>query len=76
MEQFVSLTAVTVCAMLALPHTTAAQPAPGIPRPSHTPDKVETSIGTLEFKDGAPSVATTQKVLDSLDYVRGVGMRS
>jgi hypothetical protein len=37
-----------------------------------TPDKVETSIGTLEFRDGAPSAATAQKVFDSLDYVRGV----
>ena len=37
-----------------------------------TPDKVETRIGTLEFKDGAPSADTVQKVYDSLDFVRGV----
>jgi hypothetical protein len=37
-----------------------------------TPDKVETSIGTLEFRDGAPNAATVQKVRDSLDYIRGV----
>ncbi len=37
-----------------------------------TPDKVETSIGTLEYKDGAPNTATVQKVLDNLDYIRGV----
>ncbi len=37
-----------------------------------TADKVETGIGTLEYKDGAPSKATVQKVYDNLDYVRGV----
>jgi len=37
-----------------------------------TPDRVETRIGTLEFKDGAPSAATVQKVYDDLDHVRGV----
>jgi hypothetical protein len=43
-----------------------------IPPAITTPDKVETNIGTLEFKDGAPNAATVQKVRDSLDYVRGV----
>jgi hypothetical protein len=43
-----------------------------IPPAITTPDKVETSIGTLEFKDGAPSAATVQKVRDSLDYIRAV----
>ena len=33
-----------------------------------TPDKVETRIGTLEFKDGAPSKATLEKVYDNLDF--------
>jgi len=31
-----------------------------------TPDKVETSIGTLEYKDGAPSADTISKVYDAL----------
>ena len=55
MKQFVSLTAVTVCAMLALPHMAGAQPASAIPPILITPDKVETRIGPLEFKDGAPT---------------------
>jgi hypothetical protein len=50
----------------------AAQTATAIPPSITTPDKVETRIGTLDFKDGAPSAATAEKVLDSLDYVRGV----
>jgi hypothetical protein len=32
------------------------------------PDKIETGAGTLEFKDGAPSVETAQKVYDALDF--------
>jgi hypothetical protein len=33
-----------------------------------TPDKVETRIGTLDFKDGMPSQETLEKVYDNLDF--------
>src|SRR4029450_5083126 len=33
-----------------------------------TPDKVETRIGTLDFKDGMPSQETIAKVYDNLDF--------
>jgi hypothetical protein len=66
------LSAALVCAIPALPHMAVAQTPSGIPPAITTPDKVETRIGTLEFKDGAPSAATAEKVLDSLDYIRGV----
>ena len=33
-----------------------------------TPDQVDTRLGTLEFKDGAPSAATLEKVYDHLDF--------
>jgi hypothetical protein len=36
------------------------------------PDKVETPIGKLEFFDGVPTDATTQKVYDNLDRMRAV----
>ncbi len=36
-----------------------------------TPDKVETRIGTLNFVDGVPTLETTQKVYDNLDFLRG-----
>ena len=52
---------------LALPGLAAAQTA-AIPPSITTPDKVETRIGTLEFKDGAPSKATLEKVYDNLDF--------
>ena len=37
-----------------------------------TPDQVETSIGKLEFLDGAPYPETAEKVYDYLDTMRGV----
>ncbi|OWV91741.1 hypothetical protein ATY75_00755 [Rhizobium sp. N122] len=43
-----------------------------IPKAITTPDKVETRIGTLEFKDGAPSAETAAKVRDTLDFTHGL----
>lgn len=37
-----------------------------------TPNKVETSIGTLKFIDGAPLPETAQKAYDYLDTMRAV----
>jgi hypothetical protein len=69
MKQFLSpLAAVVACAALTLPDFAAAQTGPAIPPSLTTPDKVETRIGTLEFKDGAPSKATLDKVYDNLDF--------
>ena len=62
----------TTAIAFSLTGAAAAQTATAIPPAITTPDKVETRIGTLEYKDGAPTVATVEKVLDSLDYVRGV----
>jgi hypothetical protein len=45
-----------------------AQPTAGIPPSLVTPDKVDSSIGTLEFKDGQPNKATLDKVYDNLDF--------
>ena len=51
-----------------------AQVPPGfntkIPKQIMTPDKVDTSIGTLEFFDGFPDDATVKKVYDNLDRTR------
>jgi hypothetical protein len=73
MQQLIRALAVLVaCAALALPCLVTAQASTGIPPAITTPDKVETRLGTLEFKDGAPSVETAQKVYDTLDFTRGV----
>jgi hypothetical protein len=69
MKQFLSpLAAVAVCATLALPRLAVAQTAPAISPAISTPDKVESRLGTLEFKDGAPNAATVAKIYDNLDF--------
>ena len=47
--------------------TTAA-----IPPEITTPDSVETRLGTLEYKDGAPSTETVAKVYENLDLMHAV----
>ena len=37
-----------------------------------TPDRVESRLGTLEFRDGAPSKATAELLYDHLDFMHGV----
>ena len=41
-----------------------------VPEGIATPDKLETSIGTLTSVDGVPDAETTQKVYDNLDLNR------
>ena len=43
-----------------------------IPESILTPDSVDSRIGTLEFFDGYPSVATVDATYDNLDFQRGV----
>ena len=70
MKQLSSLlAAVAACAILALPSLAAAQPAPAIPPALTTPDRVESRIGPLEFRDGVPSKATADKLYDNLDFI-------
>jgi hypothetical protein len=68
--EFVAI--VVVITVLALPRMTGAQVSRETLESISTPDKVETDLGTLQFKDGAPTAETVQKVYDGLDYVRGV----
>jgi hypothetical protein len=68
MKQIGFLAAVAVCATLVLPRLAATQTSPAIPPSITTPDKVESRLGTLDFKDGAPSKAALDKVYDDLDF--------
>src|SRR6186997_692692 len=43
-----------------------------IPPSIATPDTVESSIGKLEYKDGAPTDETVAKAYDYLDLMHGV----
>lgn len=38
------------------------------------PDALETSIGTLDFKDGAPSAETARTIFDALDFTRALNV--
>ena len=63
-----------------------AQTNAAIPAAISTPDKVDTRIGPLEFKNGVPINATAEKVYDNLDFtyayrafmdnMRGVSIRA
>jgi len=74
---------ILVTTMAILPATSHAQTpsgspaappkyAPDVPAKITTPDTVDTRIGTLHFKDGAPDSATVQLAYDQLDFGRGV----
>ena len=52
----------------ALVLTSALAQNTAIPPSLTTPDSVQTRIGPLEFKDGAPSKAALEKVYDHLDF--------
>ena len=55
------------CVVLVVPPCVAAQTMP--PASITTPDRVESRIGTLEFKDGVPGTSTADKVYDNIDFV-------
>ena len=38
------------------------------------PERMETRVGTLEFKDGAPTAETAQTVFDTLDFTRALNV--
>jgi hypothetical protein len=72
MQHIRPMAILVTCVALALPRLVAAQTAPAMPPALITPDKVGTRIGPLQFKDGAPSVETAEKVYDTLDFTRAL----
>ena len=73
-QRFIPLTVLLTVAVLALPCLEVARAE--VPQESlksiSIPDKVETSLGTLEFFDGVPTDATIEKIYDNLDRMRGM----
>ena len=65
-----SIAITAICAALATPKVTLAQTPAPIPPSLTTPNKVESRIGPLFFKDGMPSKETLAKVYDNLDFIR------
>jgi hypothetical protein len=70
----VPLAVVVACTVLGLPHSAGAQVSAETLKSLSAPDKVETRIGPLEFKDGAPSADTAEKVRDTLDFTRALNV--
>ena len=63
-ELTIALAASTILSGMTAANAQTAMPPASI----LTPDKVETRIGTLDFKDGMPSEETIAKVYDNLDF--------
>jgi len=63
---FLATPGLALIALLALP--AGAQVSKETLQSISTPDKVETRLGTLDFKDGMPSKDTVAKVYDNLDF--------
>jgi len=59
-------------ALLALP--AGAQVSKETLQAISTPDKVETRLGTLEFKDGVPTAETASRVYDTLDFTNALNV--
>jgi hypothetical protein len=66
--------AVVLAPALALAREPAGSPryAPDVPAGITTPGSVESPIGPLRFRDGAPDPATVQRAYDQLDFGRGI----
>jgi hypothetical protein len=62
------LAGVLVAAVITVAGEATAQTSSAIPPAITTPDKVQTRIGPLDFKDGMPSKETIAKVYDNLDF--------
>jgi hypothetical protein len=75
MKRYLRLAIATLVAALTLSSVVAvAQVAQETVRSLGAPDSIETRIGTLEFKDGAPSAKTAQTVFDTIDFTRALNV--
>jgi hypothetical protein len=63
-----------LAALAAIPARAQTTPefSADIPAKITTPDSVDSRIGTLRFRNGAPDTATVTAVYDNLDFMRGV----
>ena len=65
-----SLHLLATFSLFAVAQWAAAQSGAAYPSSILTPERVDSRIGTLDFKDGMPSAATLEKVYDNLDFTR------
>ena len=71
-RQIITVTLVAVMAAGMVTTGSAQAQQTKVPASITTPDRVETKIGTLQFKDGYPIGDTSAKIRDELDYLHGV----
>jgi len=81
-----SVSRLVAAVVMAAPLAVSAQVSSQTLESLSTPDRVDTRIGTMEFKDGAPNQGTAEKVYDHLDFTyafraftdteRGVSIRA
>ena len=72
MSKRIQSAALLITALLGLAGTATAQVSQKVLDSISTPNKVETSSGTLKFLDGAPPPDTAKKVYDYLDTTRAM----
>jgi len=68
----IQISCMMICALWMSASIASAQVGEDVLKSITTPDKVDTSIGTLKFLDGAPFPETAMKAYDFLDTARGV----
>jgi hypothetical protein len=66
----VALLASLICLASTASFVARAETFPPIPPSLTAPDQVDTSVGTLKFRDGIPDQATVDKVYDQFDLQR------
>jgi hypothetical protein len=72
MKKMLTMVLAAVIAAGMLTTGSAQEKRTKIPSSITTPDRVESKIGTLQFKDGYPIGDTAAKIRDELDYLHGV----
>ena len=71
-QSCIRTTALMLFTLVTFPGLAAAQSTTTIPAEITTPDRVESSIGMLEYKDGVPTLETAERVRDTLDFTRAL----
>src|SRR5262245_41619901 len=69
MNLYKRLALLVACTLLFLPQFAVTQVSDDTLKSLSTPDKVDTRIGSLDFKDGAPSKETSDKLYDQIDFI-------
>jgi len=73
-EKFSLLTLITTAIFLVGGNEVAAQVSQETIQSLSAPDKVDTRIGTLNFKDGVPSKDSAKTIYDTLDFTRALNV--